>query len=237
MTAAERRNIVIDSTNPTVNIRNSSNSQPTVTNNVQTYQIPTPPVSTPTTSPIISNNNTRLTTNNTVSNTANTPPPPPAPSVRNSSVNLPTTPVVSPPTSTPPAAAVSTSILVGRYNPSRIGLTQLPAILTRNIFFIFTPTTIFVTGTCNNYVYPYNIEQRGTTTFISIDVANRLTRTGANCDASDDILYISPFEQSNQITLSSDSVTGRGANVVMSLVDRAGNPTISLNKVIVPNSS
>lgn len=228
---------MIDATNPTVNIRNSSNSQPTVINNVQTYQTPAPPVSTQTTPPIISNNNIPSTNQNAVSNTANNPPPQSAPSVRNPSLNSPSTPVVSPQTSTPPAAAVSTSILVGRYNPSRIGLTQLPAILTRNIFFIFTPTTIFVTGTCNNYVYPYNIEQRGTTTFISIDVANRLTRTGTNCDASDDILYISPFEQSNQITLSSDSVTGRGANVVMSLMDRAGNPTISLNKVVVPNSS
>jgi hypothetical protein len=82
------------------------------------------------------------------------------------------------------------------------------------------------------------MDQKDTTTFIHIDTADRQVKTNTNCDASNDDLYIKPFEASSQITLSSTSSTvTKGSSVAMNLMDSAGNPTISLRTVVLPNPS
>jgi vacuolar-type H+-ATPase subunit B/Vma2 len=86
-----------------------------------------------------------------------------------------------------------------------------------------------VTGTCNNYVYPYNMDQKGANTLIAINTADKQVKTNTNCDPSDDLLFIQPFEKSTQLTLSSSSINGVGA--VMNLMDTAGNPSMSLRRV------
>jgi hypothetical protein len=73
------------------------------------------------------------------------------------------------------------------------------------------------------------MEQKGAATLIAVNVADKQVKTNSECDPSDDLLFIQPFEKSSQITLTSSSINGVGA--VMNLMDSAGNPAISLKKV------
>lgn len=224
-TASEKKNLIYAATNPV-----TSDITLSVGSNQTNISSPDAKNAIGTTLSQTSTSTSTATSSTSTTVTASTSSPYPSYSSTSSSTTTASasaTPAEVVATASNPSPAVSTSLLVGRYNPNKIGGTSLPPFLTQNIFFVFNPAFVFITGTCNSYVYAYNMEQKGTKTLFSLDIPNRQVKKNPACDASNDLLYLQPFEQSQLLTLTSSN-TG---DVSINFTDPAGNPTLSLNKI------
>lgn len=81
-------------------------------------------------------------------------------------------------------APSATRLLVGIYNPTKIYTMTLPPPLSDPIKFLFTLTSVAITGTCMTYKYPLSVTQEtnGNVSII-IDQSNRISQASkSGCD-------------------------------------------------------
>lgn len=93
---------------------------------------------------------------------------------------------------------------------------------------VLTPDAAFLSGTCNNYIYPFTLTPSASkSTLIKFDIQNRtMVKATSGCDETDDALFTNFFENAASIANSS-----AGLDSSVTLFNKSEEPLVQLTKI------